>query len=113
MGDSSFGMTGMDIETAARNRIGILTVVFNNGVMGAERDVLKISDEKYGAMAVGGNYTKVAEGLNVAARRVEKPADIVGAIKEAVTTTESSAPYLLEFVVKEGRDFSRYALAGL
>ena len=113
MGDSSFGMTGMDIETAARNRIGILTVVFNNGVMGAERDVLKISDQKYGAMAVGGNYTKVAEGLNVAARRVEKPADIVGAIKEAVTTTESSAPYLLEFIVKEGRDFSRYPLAGL
>ena len=113
MGDSSFGMTGMDIETAARNRIGVLTVVFNNGVMGAERDVLKISDQKYGAMAVGGNYTKVAEGLNVAARRVEKPADIVGAIKEAVGVTESGAPYLLEFIVKEGRDFSRYALAGL
>jgi hypothetical protein len=51
--------------------------------------------------------------LNVAARRVEKPADIVGAIKEAVTTTESGAPYLLEFIVKEGREFSRYALAGL
>ena len=64
-------------------------------------------------MTVGGNYTKVAEGLNVAARRVEKPGDIVGAIKEAVTVTESSAPYLLEFIVKEGRDFSRYALAGL
>ena len=113
MGDSSFGMTGMDIETAARNRIGILTVVFNNGVMGAERDVLKISDQKYGAMAVGGNYTKVAEGLNVAARRVERPDDIVGAIKEAVSTTASGAPYLLEFIVKEGRDFSRYPLAGL
>ena len=41
MGDASFGMTGMDIETAARNRIAILTVVFNNGVMGAERDVLE------------------------------------------------------------------------
>lgn len=113
MGDSSFGMTGMDIETAARNRIGILTVVFNNGVMGAERDVLKISDQKYGSMTVGGNYTKVAEGLNVAARRVERPGDIVGAFKEAVTTTETGAPYLLEFVVKEGRDFSRYPLAGL
>jgi acetolactate synthase-1/2/3 large subunit len=113
MGDSAIGMTGMDIETAARNRIGILTVVFNNGVMGAERDVLKISDKKYGSMAVGGNYTKVAEGLNVAARRVEKPSDIVGAIKEAVGVTESGAPFLLEFVVKEGRDFSRYPLAGL
>jgi acetolactate synthase-1/2/3 large subunit len=113
MGDAAIGMTGMDIETAARNRIAILTVVFNNGVMGAERDVLKISDQKYGAMTVGGNYTKVAEGLNVAARRVEKPADIVGAIKEAVGVTQSGAPFLLEFVVKEGHDFSRYNLAGL
>lgn len=108
MGDAAIGMTGMDIETASRNRIAILTVVFNNGVMGAERDVLKISDEKYGAMTVGGNYTKVAEGLNVAARRVEKPGDIVGGIKEAVGVTEKGAPFLLEFVVKEGRDFSRY-----
>ena len=109
MGDASFGMTGLDIETAARNRIAILTVVFNNGVMGAERDVLKISDEKYGAMTVGGNYKKVAEGLNVAATRVEKPSDIVGAIKDAVGVTEKGKPFLLEFVVKEGRDFSRYA----
>jgi len=109
MGDAAIGMTGMDIETAARNHIAILTVVFNNGVMGAERDVLKISDEKYGAMTVGGNYKKVAEGLNVAATRVEKPGDIVGAIKEAVDVTEKGAPFLLEFVVKEGRDFSRYA----
>jgi acetolactate synthase-1/2/3 large subunit len=113
MGDAAIGMTGMDIETASRNRIGILTVVFNNGVMGAERDVLKVSDEKYGAMTVGGNYTKVAEGLNVAARRVVKPGDIVSGIKEAVGVTEKGDPFLLEFVVKEGRDFSRYAIPGL
>lgn len=113
MGDASFGMTGMDIETAARNRIAILTVVFNNGVMGAEREDLKISDKKYGAMTVSGNYTKVAEGLNVAATRVEKPADIVPAIKDAVGITQSGAPFLLEVVVKEGHDFSRYPLAGL
>ncbi len=109
MGDAAIGMTGMDIETAARNRIAILTVVFNNGVMGAERDVLTISDAKYGAMTVGGNYTKVAEGLNVAAMRVEKPGAIVGAIKDAVAVTQTGAPFLLEFLVKEGRDFSRYA----
>ena len=107
MGDASFGMTGMDIETASRNKIAILTIVFNNGVMGAERDVLPISDKKYGTMTVGGNYTKVAEGLNVPAMRVEKPANIVGAIKEAVTATEKGSPFLLEFMVKEGHDFSR------
>ena len=113
MGDASFGMTGMDIETASRNKIAILTIVFNNGVMGAERDVLPISDKKYGTMTVGGNYTKVAEGLNVPAMRVDKPANIVGAIKEAVTTTEKGSPFLLEFVVKEGHDFSRYNVPGL
>src|SRR6516164_5208315 len=104
MGDAAIGMTGMDIETAARNRIPILTVVFNNGVMAAERDVLPISIEKYGALAVGGNYAKVAEGLNVASLRVEKPADIVPGIKKAVSVTQSGAPFLLEFVVKEGYD---------
>jgi acetolactate synthase-1/2/3 large subunit len=113
MGDASIGMTGMDIETAARNRIAILTVVFNNGVMAAERDVLELSTKKYGALTIGGNYAKVAEGLNVAAMRVEKPGDIVPAIKDAVRVTETGAPFLLEIMVKEGYDFSRYPLAGL
>ena len=108
MGDAAIGMTGMDIETAARNRIAILTVVFNNGVMAAERDVLKLSTKKYGALTVSGNYAKVAEGLNVASTRVEKPAAIVPAIKDAVAVTDSGSPFLLEFVVKEGYDFSRY-----
>jgi len=108
MGDASFGMTGMDIETASRNGIGILTIVFNNGVMACERHVLEKATEKYGALTIGGNYTKVAEGLNVAALRVEKPADIAPAILEAVSVTERSAPFLLEFIVKEGYEFSRY-----
>ena len=113
MGDSAIGMTGMDIETAARYGIAILTIVFNNGVMAAERHELKISDQKYGAMAVGGNYAKVAEGLNVASTRIEKPTEIVPAVKDAVGVTQSGAPFLLEVVVKEGYDFSRYPLAGL
>ena len=113
MGDASIGMTGMDIETAARNRIAILTIVFNNGVMAAERDVLELSTKKYGALTIGGNYTKVAEGLNVAAMRIAKPGDIVPAIKDAVRVTETGAPFLLEILVKEGYDFSRYPLAGL
>jgi thiamine pyrophosphate-dependent acetolactate synthase large subunit-like protein len=60
------------------------------------------------SLLVGGNYSKVAEGLNVASRRVEKPADIPAAIKAAVDTTEKGAPFLLEFMVKEGHDFSNY-----
>jgi acetolactate synthase-1/2/3 large subunit len=113
MGDAAIGMTGMDIETASRYGIAILTVVFNNQVMGAERNELKISDAKFHAMSVRGNYAKLADALNVASRRVEKCEDIVSAIKEAVDTNERGKPFLLEFVVKEGQDFSRYPLAGL
>jgi acetolactate synthase-1/2/3 large subunit len=108
MGDAAIGMTGMDIETAARNGIAILTIVFNNGIMAAERDVLVTSEERYGALAVGGNYTKVAEGLGVAAARVEAPGDFVAALGQAIETTSAGAPFLIECVTKEGQDFSRY-----
>tara|TARA_B100001939_G_scaffold172215_1_gene148409 strand:+ start:81 stop:602 length:522 start_codon:yes stop_codon:yes gene_type:complete len=107
MGDAAIGMTGMDLETAARNGIATLTVVFNNAVMAAERDVLVSSTQKYGTLAVGGNYAKVAEGLGLASMRVERPSEIIPAIEEAVRVTSEGKPYLLEFVVKEGHDFSR------
>jgi len=108
MGDCSFGMTGMDMETASRNRIGIFTIVFNNQVMACEREVMKISTERFNSLSVGGNYAKVAEGLNVAARRVENPADIIPTIKAAIDSTARGAPFLMEIIAKEGYDFSRY-----
>jgi thiamine pyrophosphate-dependent acetolactate synthase large subunit-like protein len=108
MGDCSFGMTGMDIETASRNGIAVLTVVFNNQVMACERHVMGVSTEKFGALSVGGNYAKLAEALNVGSRRVENPADIAPALKTALDTLESGKPFLLEIVAKEGYEFSRY-----
>ena len=113
MGDSAIGMTGMDLETAARYGIGILTIVFNNGIMAAERAVLIEADEKYGAMTVGGNYTLVAEGLGVATRRVEHPGDFFAALEEAQKVTATDKPFLIECMVKEGHDFSRDDVAGL
>ena len=108
MGDAAIGMTGMDLETAARAGIAILTIVLNNGIMAAERDVLVVSDEKYGAMTVGGDYAKVAEGLGVAAARVETPEEFVPALERGIAVTEAGAPFLIECIVKEGQSFSRY-----
>ena len=113
MGDAAIGMTGMDLETAARNRIGIITVVFNNSVMACERHVMSYSSEHYQAIDVGGNYAKLAEALNVAARRVERPEDLGDAIELALRTARANAPFLLEVIVKEGFDFSQYPLPGL
>ncbi len=107
MGDSAIGMTGMDLETAVRNKIASLTIVFNNGVMAAERDTLITATEKYGAYHVGGNYTKVAEGLGMEAIRVEKPDAFVPALKKAKEAIAAGRPFLIECITKEGYDFSR------
>jgi acetolactate synthase-1/2/3 large subunit len=106
MGDSAIGMTGMDIETASRYRIPILTIVFNNGVMAAERHVMTQSTEKFDAIRVGGNYAKLADALNVPSLRVEKPEMIAAGIRQAVETVDGGSPFLLEFMVKEGYDFT-------
>ncbi len=106
MGDAAIGMTGMDLETASRNGIGILTIVFNNSVMAAERHVMETSTSKYDAINVGGNYAKLAEALNVTSMRVGKTNAIIPTIREAVSVTQQGKPFLLEFIVKEGYDFT-------
>ena len=77
MGDAAIGMVGMDIETAARNKIGILTIVWNNGAMAIERSTMPFAIEKYGSVYQGGNYRDVAKALGGYGVRVEKPAEFV------------------------------------
>ena len=108
MGDASIGMVGMDIETAVRNRIGILTIVFNNGIMAGERDSMPRGIERHNTLDLGGNYADVAKALGAWSRRVAEPQAIVGAVKAAIEVTQSHEPAVLEFVVKEGTRFSRY-----
>ncbi|NQV54712.1 MAG: thiamine pyrophosphate-requiring protein [Rhodospirillales bacterium] len=107
MGDAAIGMVGMDIETAARNKIPILTIVLNNGVMAAERHTLLTATEKYGAYLVGGNYTEFAGALGVQGYRVENADEFVPALRQATEVTESGAPALVECMVKEGYEFSK------
>ena len=108
MGDAAIGMVGMDIETAARNKIGILTIVWNNGAMAIERSTMPFAIEKYGSVYQGGNYRDVAKALGGYGVRVEKPAEFVPALKEAMEVTKTGQPALIECIVKEGFDFSKY-----
>ncbi len=108
MGDAAIGMVGMDIETAVRNKIGILTIVFNNGVMAIERGHMPYAIDKYDAMDQGGDYAKVAQALGSWGKRVEKIDDFLPSLQEAIEVTESGSPALLDCIVKEGYDFSKY-----
>ena len=109
MGDAAIGMVGMDIETAVRNKIGILTVVFDNGVMAIERDHMPFMADTMNGLDLGGEYDKVAAALGAWSRKVEQPADFIPAFKEAIEITKTGRPALLDCIVKEGYDFSRYA----
>jgi acetolactate synthase-1/2/3 large subunit len=108
MGDAAIGMVGMDFETAVRSNIGILTIVWNNGAMAIERRTMTFATEKYGSVYLGGNYRDVAKALGGWAERVEKPHEFVPALKRAIEVTRTGHPAMIECIVKEGFDFSRY-----
>src|SRR4029079_10066449 len=83
MGDAAFGMVGMDVETAVRERIGLLTILLNNSVMGGYDRSMPTAAERYKTHRLSGDYTAVATGLGAHAERVTKPQDIAAAIARA------------------------------
>ena len=101
MGDAAIGMTGMDIETAVRAKIPILTVVLNNGYMAAETNATRIASERYDALTQTGDYSAVARALGAWSERVAAPDQITSAIKRAVDATESGTPAVLELMTTQ------------
>ena len=108
MGDAAFGMSGLDIETAARSEIPILTVVLNNGVMTHYGASMPAATERWGSNRLGGEYAKVAEALGAYGERVESPDQVGPAIQRALETHKSGQPALLEMMTKEEETISRY-----
>jgi acetolactate synthase-1/2/3 large subunit len=111
LGDTAFGMCGMDLETAVRERIPILTVLVNNGTMGGYERWIPIASEKYRSRYLSGDYTQVAEGLGVVAERVTEPAEIVPALRRALAVVSPDAgaghPALVEFLTCEETRLSK------
>lgn len=107
LGDAAFGQCGMDIETAVRNRIGVVTVLLNNSCLGGYDKHLPNATRLYGTRFLSGSYAKVAEGLGAYAEVIEKPAEIVPAIGRAVKTADTGRPAVLEFITKEEPVFSK------
>ena len=105
-GDAAIGFTGMDFETAVRERIPILSVLFNNHSMAIEIPVMPTSRAKYGATDISGNYARMAEAFGGYGERVESPDEIIPALKRGIRKTEEGVPALLEFMTSKEIDFS-------
>jgi acetolactate synthase-1/2/3 large subunit len=105
-GDAAVGFTGMDLETAARERIPILSILFNNFAMAIEIPIMQVSQAKYGSTDISGNYASLARALGCYSERITDPGDIVAALKRGIAATEQSQPALLEFITDKEQTIS-------
>ena len=106
-GDAAIGFVGMDFETAARERIPILSILSNNFSMAIELKVMPVSTEKYRSTDISGDYAAFARALGCYGERIEKVSDIVPAIKRGIKATEEGKPALLEFITSKETEVSR------
>jgi acetolactate synthase-1/2/3 large subunit len=109
LGDTAFGMCAVDLETAARNRIGLLTILLNNSAMGNYEKHMPLAVEKFGAKGLTGDYVQVATGLGAHAERVTTPDAIAPAIRRAIEQTQQGKPAVVEFITREEPALSLYA----
>ena len=108
MGDAAFGMAGLDIETAVRSEIPILTVVLNNGIMTHYNQNMPYASEHWESDKLSGDYAKVAESLGAYAETVETPDQLPGAIARAIASTKEGRPALLQTMTCGEETVSRY-----
>jgi acetolactate synthase-1/2/3 large subunit len=101
MGDLAFGTVGMEVETAVRERLPIMTVLLNNSCMGGYGHHMPTASERFGSNRLSGEYARVAEGLGAYAERVERPGDVADALRRGVAATRQGRPVVLEMITKE------------
>ena len=88
MGDGAFGMSGTDIETAARSGVAITTVLLNNSAMATYSGPLQgvigpEARERYGVSTMHGDYAKIAEGMGAVGITVTKADRMAPALHDA------------------------------
>ncbi len=100
-GDAAIGFTGMDFETAVREKIPILSILFNNFCMAIELKIMQVGTEKYGNTDISGDYAAMARAFGGHGERVTNPGDIIPAIKRGIKATQDGQAALVEFITSK------------
>src|SRR5262249_17491908 len=109
MGDAAFGMVGMDVETAVRAHIPILTIILNNATMAIYPDSrFPVATARYQLKKLSGNFAEVAQALGAYSEKIPQPSEIVPAMRRALDITCSGRPAVLEYITKEEGAFSTF-----
>lgn len=101
MGESAFGMVGIDFETAIRCNLPVLTIVLRNNVLGGYAKSMPVATEKYGANQMTGNYAPIAEALGGYGECVTEPANLRPALLRGLERVAAGQAALIEVVTHE------------
>ncbi len=107
-GDAAIGFTGMDFETAVRERIPILSILLNNFSMAIEIPIMPVSTEKFRSTDISGHYADMAKAFGGYGERIETPDEIVPAIERGIQKTREGTPALLEFITAKETEISTF-----
>ncbi len=107
-GDAAIGFTGMDFETAVRERIPILSILMNNFSMAIELPIMEVSTEKFRSTDISGDYAAMARAFGGYGERVTDPAEIIPAIRRGIEQTQAGVPALLEFITAKEITISKF-----
>ena len=107
-GDAAIGFTGMDFETAVRERIPILSILLNNFSMAIELPIMQVSTEKYRATDISGDYAAMARAFGGYGERVTEPDRDRPRDPARHRATERGEPALLEFITSKEIAVSKF-----
>jgi thiamine pyrophosphate-dependent acetolactate synthase large subunit-like protein len=108
MGDGAIGMTGMDLETASRENIPILTVVKHDSVFSGYHSQFPETDDRYHAIRQGGDYAALARALGWHAERVEQPGELRAAFQRGLRAVADGQPALVDVITRETTRLSTF-----
>src|SRR3954468_2314199 len=106
MGDTAFGMIGMDVETAVRARIPIITIVLNNGLMGGYGQWMPDAVDRSGSTRLAGDSSAIGRALGAHPELVAEPAQLRPALERCVASVAAGQTALLEVMTHEEHELA-------
>jgi acetolactate synthase-1/2/3 large subunit len=113
-GDGAFQMSCHELGTAVQNRLGVTWVVLNDGAFGWVQWIQRRGlDNRIVATSFDPpiDIVATAKAAGCHGRRVESPADLEMALREAIAANEEGIPFVVEVPVDQSHhhaEFDRY-----
>ena len=100
-GEGAFGLSAIELDTAARHRLPLVAVVVNNGGWGDVRHEQRMwygEEADQGAVLSGMRYDLLAEAVGGYGERVTEPAEVRPALERASKAVGEGVPAVIDAV---------------